>query len=199
MESPCSSKRMRSASSISSVSTISTNLSRSRSRSPIRKPKARNRRRSSFSPSTPRRGSNPQEAREKVEPPSPSPSRRLSELDRKRRRSSVSSVDSHLSGDERHHRRGSRERVVSRSTRRKFQQHSPVERGRKSESRSPYRGGRRLSNDRQRSRNGAPGDCKNAATSTRNRPKESKPAPKERSLSPFSKRLVLTQAMNIGR
>lgn len=97
--------------------------------------------------------------------------------------------------------RDSRERASSRSTRRKFNQVSPPARGRRTESRSPYRGRRPLSNDRQRVydrgqdrnrfRNGSPpsGDFR----------EDNKAPPREKSLSPFSKRLALTQAMNMGR
>lgn len=150
-------KRMRSASS-ASVSTVSTNLSQSPSP----------RRKKSHSVSSPRQNV---------------PSRPgLSDSEKKRRRDSYSSEDSYDA------RTVSRERDSIRSTRRRFQQASPQARGRRpTESQSPTRERRKLSNDRQRGR-GSLGD--NSTTLTNNGP------PKERSLSPFSKRLALTQAMN---
>jgi len=174
-------KRMRSASS-ASVSTISTNLSRSPSPQPSRKPDRRKFRSMSISESP--------HQRTKSHSPSPRPSRqKLSDSEKKRRRESYSSVDSYGSAE----RRMSRERESSRSTRRRFQQASPLARGRRTtESQSPPRERRKLSNDRQRGR-GSFGDC---GTNLR---KNDKPSLKERSLSPFSKRLALTQAMNMGR
>jgi hypothetical protein len=68
---------------------------------------------------------------------------------------------------------------------------SPPARGRRTESRSPYRGRRKLSNDRQRRR-----DRFSDGGPPRN---NYRPPPMERSLSPFSKRLALTKAMNMGR
>lgn len=177
---------MRSASNSSvSVSTISTNMSRSPSprNSAIRKPM-------SMSRSPQRRKPALDESRSLTRSPSISrspPPRHLTDSEKKRRRNSVSSIESYTSED----RRKSRERTDSRSTRRRYQQTSPPTRGRRTESRSPYRGRRRLSNDRQRGRDrfsdgGPPRDTY-------------RPPPKERSLSPFSKRLALTQAMNMSR
>jgi hypothetical protein len=168
------SKRLRSASS-ASVSTISTGISRS--------------------PST---------ARPKVEDDArreapPSPRELPTDFEKKRRRDSMSSVDSYSSAeDRRSYRQDSRERASSRSTRRKFQQHSPIARGRRTQSRSPQRGGRsRLSNDRHtnvmegpRYANRSPGGDER---------QKNKAPPRERSLSPFSKRLALTQSMNMDR
>ncbi|PVH85344.1 hypothetical protein DL98DRAFT_56225 [Cadophora sp. DSE1049] len=170
---PGNSKRMRSASS-ASVSTISTGISRSPS--PQRDSREHDSRKiGSRSASSPRRRS-----------PSMSitPPRRLTDSEKKRRRESYSSVDSY-SSDEGNMSRG---RVESRSTRRRYQQASPPARGRTTESRSPHGKRRGLSNDRQhpRPRNGF--DVV-----------ENRAPPRERSLSPFSKRLALTQAMNGGR
>lgn len=113
-------------------------------------------------------------------PPPP----RANDLEKKRRRDSVSSVDSYISQDKKENTRPSRERGNSRSTRRRFQQVSPPVRGRNTESRSPRRGRGRVVDDREQNRdkrNGGPHDG----------------PPRERSLSPFSKRLALTQAMSI--
>jgi hypothetical protein len=169
---------MRSASS-SSVSTISTSMSRSPSPHKefgglnSRKPKSSN---LSHSP----------------------PRQRLTDSEKKRRRESVSSVASFSSDDRRNYRRDSRERAGSRSTRRKFKQHSPPARGRRTESRSPQRDGRRrLSNDRQRLNDREKYRFNNDRPPLRDQFQENK-APRERSLSPFSKRIALTQAMNMA-
>ncbi|KAH8782586.1 hypothetical protein BGZ57DRAFT_758805, partial [Hyaloscypha finlandica] len=186
-------KRIRSASHSSvSVSTISTNMSRSPSPREISRHSAsRKHMRSNISSSPQRRNPGRNESRSVTRSPSISRSpplpKHLTESEKKRRRRSSSSADSYTSED----RRNSRERTDSRSTRRRFQQTSPPARGRRTESRSPYRGRRRLSNDRQRgsdrfSDGGPPRDSY-------------RPPPRERSLSPFSKRLALTQAMNLGR
>ncbi|KAL2071591.1 hypothetical protein VTL71DRAFT_12826 [Oculimacula yallundae] len=163
---PSASKRMRSASS-ASVSTISTGISRSPS--PQRDPMEHSIRKS--------RSASPAVRRRSMTPP-----RRLTDSEKKRRRDSYSSVDSYSSDEG----KMSRERVDSRSTRRRYQQASPPARGRTTESRSPHRKRRELSNDRQRAGNGFGGI-------------ENRRPPKERSLSPFSKRLALTQTMNSGR
>ncbi|KAE8445309.1 hypothetical protein EG329_013547 [Mollisiaceae sp. DMI_Dod_QoI] len=174
-------KRMRSASS-ASVSTISTNLSRSPSPQPSREPDRRKFRSMSISESP----------HQRLKSPSLSPRsyrQKLSDPEKKRRRESVSSVDSYDEAEK----RMSGERESNRSTRRRFQQASPPARGRRTtESRSPPRERRKLSNDRQRGR-GSFGDGGS------NLRKNNKPSPKERSLSPFSKRLALTQAMNMDR
>ena len=127
---------------------------------------------------------------------SPSHRGRIPDYERKRRRDSSSSAGSYISDDARSSLRDSRDRVSSRSTRRKFKQLSPPVRGRMTESKSPHKDRRRLSNDRQR-------------FEERERPVDSGPPqqilqenreiPRGRSLSPFSKRLALTQAMNMTR
>lgn len=191
------SKRMRSASSASStsVSTISTN----RSRSPPLRPTSRNSDGDrnyhvsrSYSPPNRDAGRHVPSARS----PSPPSRRHLTDSEKKRRRDSISSTESYTSEDGRSIRRSSRERAGSRSTRRKFKERSPPVRGRRTESRSPHRDRRRRpSNDRQqtdnqdRSSHGNSGQPINDASDFRN-------IPRERSLSPFSKRLALTQAMN---
>jgi hypothetical protein len=191
---------MRSASS-NSVSTISTNLSQSPSPRPNRDTNIRRPRSASLSISPPPRNS----FRHNRRPPlsrSPSPRPRMTDSERKRRRNSGSSVDSYMSEDESASVRDSRERVSSRSTRRKFNQVSPPARGRRTESRSPYRGRRPLSNDRQRvyDRSQDRDRFSNGGPPTRRDTREDTRAPpREKSLSPFSKRLALTQAMNMGR
>jgi len=180
------SKRMRSASS-ASVSTISTNLSRS----PPPRQSTRNldegkQRSMSISKSPPRRDSRRNVARSHSLSKSPPPVQKLTDSEKKRRRASLSSGGSYTSGEG----QDSRERDSSRSTRRRFQELSPPARGRRTESRSPHRGRRRLSNDRRSGRNGF---HNGGPVLQENRP------PRERSLSPFSKRLALTQAMNMGR
>ncbi|KAI9048511.1 hypothetical protein LZ554_007345 [Drepanopeziza brunnea f. sp. 'monogermtubi'] len=172
-EAPGTSKRMRSASS-ASVSSISTGISRSPS--PHQATRDYSTRKS-----TPRNGAPPSRQRSPTMSVSP-PRNRHADPERKRRRDSFSSADSYSSAE----RKPSRERASSRSTRRRFQQSDPPARGRTTESRSPYRKRRDLSNDRQHARNRLSG--------IENR----LPPPKERSLSPFSKRLALTQAMNGG-
>jgi hypothetical protein len=130
---------------------------------------------------------------------SPPSRHHLTDSEKKRRRNSFSSADSYASRDGRSYRRGSRERASSRSTRRKFKELSPPVRGRRTESRSPNRDRRRgPSNDRRQ-----PGGDEreqpshgNGSQLPSNNPSNSRSAPRERSLSPFSKRLALTQAMN---
>lgn len=190
-------KRIRSASpSSASVSSISTRMSRSPSPRAISGTSAsRKPMRSSISKSPQRRSASRNDSRSLSRSPSvsrlPPPPKHLTDSEKKRRRDSFSSADSYTSEDRRNS-RNSRERTDSRSTRRRYQQTSPPARGRRTESRSPYRGRRRLSNDRQRGRDrfsdGGP-------------PRDSyRPPPhRERSLSPFSKRLALTQAMNTSR
>lgn len=165
---------MRSA---SSASTISTNLSLSRSPESSREPDKQKFRSMSISESP--------YQRPKTLSPSPPPRKKLPDSEKKRRRESYSSKESYSSTEMRASRA---ERGSSRSTRRRYQQASPPIRGRRpAERRSPLRERRRLSNDRQR-------DRASFGTST-----NSRGPPKERSLSPFSKRFVLTQAMNMGR
>ncbi|PBP18632.1 hypothetical protein BUE80_DR010612 [Diplocarpon rosae] len=127
-------------------------------------------------------------ARRSISPPrrrtSPSmsasaPRSGLADSEKKRKRESFSSVDSYSSAE----RQQSRDRA---NTRRRYQKASPVARGRTTESRSPYKKRQDSSHDRQRARNLIEG--------TENTPLP----PRERSLSPFSKRLALTQAMNGG-
>lgn len=171
------SKRMRSASSASSssVSTISTGISRS---------------------PTPPAHAKVGDGNERTSAPR-SPRQRPIDFEKKRRRDSVSSVDSYSSENRMDEGREYRERASSRSTRRKIQQHSPPARGRRTESRSPQRGGRRrLSNDRHANSMKQPRYNRSPISHSR---KENRPPPRERSLSPFSKRLALTQSMNMGR
>jgi hypothetical protein len=151
------SKRIRSASS-ASVSTISTGMSRS--------------------PSSPPRQHVGDVDTRKAAPPSPR--QRPTDFEKKRRRDSMSSVDSYSSAeDRRDYRRDSRERASSRSTR------------------SPQRGGRRmLSNDRHTN---AMEEPRHANRSPVRDQRQNRPPPRERSLSPFSKRLALTQSMNMDR
>jgi len=185
-------KRMRSASTFSaSASTISTDLSRSLSpRATSRDSARRKARPSSMSRSPPHREFSRNETRSLTRSPSVSrspPPRVLADSEKKRRRDSFSSIDSYTSEDP----RNSKERAGSRSTRRRFQQISPPARGRRTESRSPNRGSRRrLSNDRQRGDRFSDGGLPRS---------DSRPPPRERNLSPFSRRLALTQAMNMGR
>ncbi|KAI6710873.1 hypothetical protein JHW43_006604, partial [Diplocarpon mali] len=155
--------------STSATSASVCSISTGMSRSPSPRPARKSARRSDSPP--PRRTS-----------PSRSglaPSSRIAEFEKKRRRESFSSVESYSSGE----RQQSRDRA---NTRRRYQKSSPPARGRTTESRSPHRKRQDLSRDRQRARNLIKG--------TENRPLP----PRERSLSPFSKRLALTQAMNGG-
>ena len=189
---------MRSASSASStsVSTISTN----RSPSPALRPTSRNADGDknyyvSRSHSPPIIG-----ARRPVPPArsqSPSSRRHLTDSEKKRRRDSFSSAESHTSEDGRNNRRGARERAGSRSTRRKFKESSPPVRGRRTESRSPHRDRRRRpSNDCKQIDNRDQVSHRNGRQPPINDARDYRNAPRERSLSPFSKRLALTQAMN---
>ena len=191
-------KRRRSASSASSVSTISTNMSRSPSpRQARRASDTHNSRPARRSHSPPRPTSSRYKRRTPSLSPSPPPRQDIRDSGKKRRRDSFSSVDSYSSRDERDI-RDSRERASSRSTRKKFNDSSPDARGRRTESRSPYRGRRRLSNDRRRF--DEPQIQENRRRESFPSPEaRAPPRPKERSLSPFSKRLALTQAMNMGR
>jgi len=177
-----SSKRMRSASvSSASVSTISTNMSRSRS-------PQNSRPRSASLSRSPSPGRVNQRRYSSI---SRSPPLRSSAVDeKKRRRDSYSSQDSRMSEDG-NFVQNSKERGSSRSTRRKYRHVSPPARGRKTASRSPQRGRRRVS-DHEPLR-----DDRNSGHM--NGLKESRAPTRERSLSPFSKRLALTQAMNMGR
>jgi len=186
---------MRSASSVS-VSTISTSLSRSPS------PRQRTKRSDSLEPISTRlpEASSSRDQSFPGRPTSLSPHRQRRPLDseKKRRRSSVSSVDSYSSENRRSFARESRERGSSRSTRRKFQQVSPPVRGRKTESRSPNRERRRLSNDRQHVNGRGQPRASDEAFPQHNEARRNGGRLRERSLSPFSKRLALTQAMNMG-
>jgi len=180
---PSATKRMRSES-VSTVSTISTG--RSESPRPTKQPVSRHAARST-SPSNKRVKVWPEgEAHQDSPMRDVRPEITHGNSDKKRRRDSVSSYDSYSSEE-----RDTRERSGSRNTRRRYQEHSPVGRGRQTESRSPQRGGgrRRLSDDR--------------LVKTENRPSSfdhTEPAARmrERSPSPFSKRLALTQARNSG-
>ncbi|TVY38302.1 hypothetical protein LSUB1_G003692 [Lachnellula subtilissima] len=175
-------KRMRSASA-SSVSTISTNVSKS--------PSPQQARPTSLSRSPSRTGLGRQDRRYSSISRSP-PSRPKTTHEKKRRRDSYSSVDSRMSntGDRVPH---SRERGSSRSTRRRYRHDSPPARGRNAEIRSPQRR-RRFSDDREPGR-----DSRNSGLNQNNFNDENKRPPREKSLSPFSKRLALTQSMNMGR
>ncbi|TVY90470.1 hypothetical protein LAWI1_G002690 [Lachnellula willkommii] len=175
-------KRMRSTS-VSSVSTISTNASRS--------PSPRQARPTGVSRSPSRTGLGRQDRRYSSISRSP-PSRPKATHEKKRRRESYSSVDSPMSntGDHVPH---SEERGSSRSTRRRYRQDSPPARGRKAEIRSPQRR-RRFSDDREPGR-----ESRNGGLNRNNFNDENRRPPKEKSLSPFSKRLALTQSMNMGR
>lgn len=170
-------KRRRSASS-TSVSTVSTDRSTSR---PLSKHEA--------SIKAPVSKSSPSRSKFRSQSLSRSPVRHSMDLEKKRRRTSYSSVDSYTSDDQ----RDLRDRADSRSTRRRFQERSPRQpRGRKTESRSPYRGRRNTSIDRPNAQSGFAQDGRRSLEETR-------PITREKSLSPFSKRLALTQSMNMGR
>ncbi|CAG8976522.1 hypothetical protein HYALB_00006019, partial [Hymenoscyphus albidus] len=178
------SKRRRSASISSvSVSTISTTMSRSPS---PRRSYAETRQRKPRSPSMSRspalrKDSGHQDRRYNSISQSPQQPR-VSDSEKKRRRGSVSSVDSDTSADRKENMRPPRD---SRSTRRRFREVSPPVRGRRTESRSPHRGRGRLVDNHEQQQ------------PPRNHGRDE--PPRERSLSPFSKRLALTQAMNMGR
>ncbi len=190
-------KRMRSASS-DSVSTISTSPSRSLSPPPNLVTNPRRPRSRSPAQSPPRKNPYRYNSRRSFSR-SPSPQPRARESEKKRRRDSGSSVEPFVSDDGRHSIRGSREREGSRSTRRKFMAVSPPSRGRKTQSRSPYRARRPLSNDRQRAHGrDRDEDHVGEEDSPPHEYKENRVPPREKSLSPFSKRLALTQAMNWG-
>ncbi|KAF7931057.1 uncharacterized protein EAE97_009266 [Botrytis byssoidea] len=187
------SKRRRSASS-ASVSTISTNMSRS--------PSPREARRAPNTYKSRRSHSPPQPAPSRYKrstpslSPSPSPPRQdVHNSRQKRRRDASSSVDSYSSRDE-EDMRDSRERGNSRSTRKRFNDRSPEIRGRRTESRSPYRGRRNVSTDRRRF--DEPRVNKGRRETFASSAAHAHP-PRERSMSPFSKRLALTQAMNMDR
>lgn len=180
------SKRIRSTSS-SSVSTISTSRSRSPPRvantGPNRHSKSR-----SMSRSRSR-------SRLRSVPP-----RQDSGTEKKRRRGS--STSSSGSEDSQLNPRDTRDRIYSRSTRRRYSQQSPSTRGRHATSdRSPGRGRRRHSNDRRLSHEGPKilrGLSRDRSSSDlpheRSRKEE---GPRDRSLSPFSKRLAMTKTINM--
>jgi len=193
-------KRRRSASSRSStsVSTISTNRSLSRSPSPraiSRDASGSRNYYASRSHSPPLRS-----APKSISPrgsQSPAPRHHLTDSEKKRRRASFSSAESHDSRGRENNGRGSRERATSRSTRRKFKETSPPVRGRRTESRSPQRDRRRgLSNGRRQDDGWQRPSHRNGMRFPSDDAINSRDAPRERSLSPFSKRLALTQAMN---
>ncbi|KAF7946236.1 hypothetical protein EAE96_009238 [Botrytis aclada] len=187
------SKRKRSASS-ASVSTISTNISRSPSPREARRAPDTYKSRHSHSPPQP--PSSRYKRRTPSLSPSPSPPRQdVRNSGQKRRRDASSSVVSYSSRDE-EDMRDSRERGNSRSTRKRFNDRSPEIRGRRTESRSPYRGRRNVSTDRRRFDEPRVSEGRRetfASSAAHAHP------PRERSMSPFSKRLALTQAMNTGR
>ncbi|KAL7824001.1 zinc knuckle domain-containing protein [Trichoderma gracile] len=195
------SRRRRSVSS-HSVSTISTGASRdSRSPSPRRRTR---------SPTPPkRRGYSPDSASDRSYSRSPSPPRR------ERRSVSRDSPSPSREGSQRGERRRHRESSYGRRDdasppRRRYQRDEEPERrhGRRqnrgdSRSRSPQQDGRpyRSRDDYNAPRGGHRGGRYGGQgrapprETAREAPKE---APRERSLSPFSKRLALTQSMNMG-
>ncbi|PQE23975.1 zinc knuckle-domain-containing protein [Rutstroemia sp. NJR-2017a WRK4] len=188
------SKRRRSLSSASSVSTISTNISRSPS------PRETRRMSNSYPSKSTRRSRSPSQSnrysRDSLSVSRSPPRGEIRDSEKKRRRDSYSSVDSYSSADREDTRKQSRERASSRSIRRRLNDRSPDARGRRTESRSPDRGRRRLSNDRRRIEEPqSHGNPEREAYISSARP----PPRRERSLSPFSKRLALTQAMNRGQ
>ncbi|PSS27340.1 hypothetical protein M430DRAFT_38122 [Amorphotheca resinae ATCC 22711] len=196
------SKRMRSTSTTSSVSvsTISTSISRSPSPRPsVRNSTADKAYSANRSHSPPTRVTGHRRRPSASTSRSPPPRQHLRDSERKRRRDSYSSVDSYTSEDGRSNTWNSRERPRSRSTQGKSRQVSPPARGRRADSRSPHRGRRRLSNDRRRLTDREKPHFSNDGPPPRNELKENRDPPRERSLSPFSKRLALTQAMNMGR
>lgn len=172
-------KRIRSKS-VSSVSTISTN----ESPSPIHRSRDQE-----IHSHQPRSGTPNQDD------PSHNRARTTStpRSERKRRRDSISSSDSYASGDQ-------RGRANSRSTRRRYERVSQSPRGRRTENRSPHRGRGDSFVDRQNAGDGFSNNVRPNAED-RNRNNDSmqrlgRNVPqRERSLSPFSKRLALTQAM----
>jgi hypothetical protein len=191
-------KRTRSLSTHSSdsISTISTN--RSASASPDRRSK---------------HGSQSNGGQASVSPPPKSRKRRYSDA--------TQSITSYSSGARQRSR--SREWTEDRNIRRRRRDHSPEERGRHRDSGHHRRSERRSrSGDRSRiakeRRSMTPPETTNDRSGRRSyRDRESPPAhappsgrsrqdhrarpdpPRKRSLSPFSKRLALTQAMNYGR
>lgn len=207
-----SAKRARSISSHSSnsVSTISTD--RSRSQSPKR---TRYDTRDSLSASPRGKDTPPQTSRP---------------AERKRRYSDSSSEYSHSSRSSIGERR-SRSREPDRNTRRRRTERSPDERGRSynSDRRGSWRGRSKsgsmdksriarerrsltpamATNSQNEDRHGSRGGSRRLPRDQRGRHEnrqperreadQAPPPPKERSLSPFSKRLALTQAMNMGR
>lgn len=188
------SKRRRSISS-ASVSTISTNMSRSPSPRQARPASDTYDSRQSHSP--PRPASSQHKRRTPSFSPSPPPSRQdIRNSGTKRRRDTSFSVDSYSSREEQDI-RNSRERTNSRSTRKRFNDRSPEVRGRRTESRSPHRGRRNFSHDRRRF--DEPRVKEERRESFVSSETHAPRPPRERSMSPFSKRLALTQAMNMGR
>lgn len=174
-------KRKRSSSSSVSVSTISTDRSGSSANRPAEKEAGRSLRRSmsmSESPIPLHKAQSPSLSQ--------SPQRRATEAEKKRRR--TSSPDSYVSEDDR---RVSRERGSSRSTRRRFQENSPPARGRRTESRGSYRGRRELSNDQK--------GAQDSMDHSFDEPKATPQTLRGKSLSPFSKRMALTQSMNMNK
>lgn len=189
-------KRMRSESSASSasVSTISTNMTRSPSpRSTSRNPTGDRTYYASRSHSPPVRDA----GRPKPRKRSPSPPTRVqpNDSEKKRRRESFTS-ESHSSEYEKHN-RASRERTSSRSARRKFRDVSPPVRGRRTESRRSREDRRRsTSHDRRYEDDWERPSHRNDGPPPDDNTRNYRNPPRERSLSPFSKRLALTQAMN---
>lgn len=190
--------RSLSTSSANSISTISTNRSASASPSPDRVSK---------------RSVHGNGQRTKTNSISPPPK------SRKRRYSDASESTSSYSSGARHRSR-SREWSNDRNTRRRRRESSPKERGRhrgsggRSDRRSYSVDKSRIAKERRsmtppvpqhRSGRGADRDQESGPTHpsqpgrSRHEPRVRPDPPRERSLSPFSKRLALTQAMNLGR
>lgn len=202
METQSSQKRVRSTS-YDSVSTISTNRSPSGSPRRAQELPPRRRRTSSISRSRSpaRRSEDREDARSYKRYPSASRSPTLSSMrsrgdsERKRRRSSQLSADSYSSEDRPTQSHDPKALDDDRNKRRRYQEASPVGRGRRTDSSRPERLRREHSNDRRfpvsRDENRTGRDTGGTAAP--------RPAPRQRSLSPFSKRLALTQAMNMGR
>ncbi|KAI1008132.1 hypothetical protein K3495_g85 [Podosphaera aphanis] len=175
-KSPVKSKRLRSASSssvsVSTISTVSTSSPPPRRNSPAIQKSAK-------SISSPWK--NNTAIRSRSIPKAVSPAFRQSPADIKRRRESSSSADSYISDGG--------QSTDQRATRRRYRSKSPPFRGRPITSRSPTaRHRRKPSMDR-----GNPDiRCRDKGIRLR----ESKPVSREQSLSPFSKRLALTQALS---
>ncbi len=174
-------KRRRSRS-LESVSTISTTLSRSRSPSEDHHRVSNHNHRRSMSHS-PRRSLS---KRPGVD------GKKAAVLDKKRRRDSTSSSSSASSSYDSDETRALRRRDPSRKNRRRIKSRSPNPRGRKPSGMSPDRARTAPSHRRQGSIEGRG----RTGQEDRGFPAASpKAAPRQKSLSPFSKRLALTQSL----